>query len=78
VLGFITAPLGRVFVMTSIRYLPVAEVGMVTLLQIFITAIAAWMVFREIPNTSTFAGGSVIVLTLAAHNMIGRREASRV
>lgn len=73
IMGFITAPLGRVFISTSIRYLKVAEVGMITLLQVFLTAIAAWITFSEIPNTATFIGGSIITLTLAVHTLTGEK-----
>jgi len=73
IMGLVTAPLARVFVNTAIRYLPVAEVGMITLLQVFLTAIAAWIAFNEIPNMATLIGGSIITITLGVHTLMGSK-----
>lgn len=55
------------------RYLPAAEVTLITMLEIVIGPALVWWVLREVPATASLIGGAVILLAISAHAVIRLR-----
>lgn len=49
------------------RYLPAAEVSMITMLEIVVGPLLVWAVLGEAPPGQSLIGGAVIVLAILAH-----------
>lgn len=52
------------------RYLPAAEVSMITLLEIVVGPLLVWLVIGETPATRSLIGGAVILIAITAHSLI--------
>lgn len=55
------------------RYLPAAEVTLITMLEIVVGPALVWWVLHEVPATASLIGGAVILVAIAAHAMIRLR-----
>lgn len=75
VMGLVSAPIGRVLLSTSARYISATEISLFSLLRTIIAPLAVWLIFAEIPPAATFAGGGLILLTLAVHAALTGRHA---
>ncbi|MGE4318373.1 MAG: DMT family transporter [Deferribacterales bacterium] len=64
VMGLLTAPFGRTFVSTSARYIMATEISLYSLLRTVITPVIIWAVFREMPPSATFFGGSLMMASV--------------
>jgi drug/metabolite transporter (DMT)-like permease len=73
VLGLLTGPAGRVFIATSTRFLPAAEVGLFTPVETIAATTWAWLFLSEIPMPSTIIGG-LIVIVAVTFGIAGTRE----
>jgi drug/metabolite transporter (DMT)-like permease len=69
--GLVQMPLGLVLMTIGTRYLPAAEVSLFLLLETIMAPIWVWLILGEVPPTTTFAGGGLILLTLILHSMAG-------
>ena len=49
------------------RYLPAAEVSLITMLEIVIGPLLVWWVLGEYPGNATLWGGSAIIIAILAH-----------
>ena len=59
------------------RYLPAAEVSMITMLEIVAGPLLVWAVIGENPGQKTLLGGTVILIAIAAHSLIKLRQSQR-
>lgn len=72
-LGSFQMGLGLAFLTAGARYLPAAEVALITLLEVVLGPIWVWIAFDETPSTPTLVGGAVIVVAVALQ-ALGRAE----
>ncbi|PMG88345.1 hypothetical protein BCS96_04980 [Vibrio breoganii] len=66
-MGLLTAPLGRVFSMVATRHITAAEVSMTLMLETVLAPIWGYLVFSEIPASTSILGGVVILITILAY-----------
>lgn len=64
-LGFL--PAASTLIQTGPRYLPAAEVSLMLLLETVIGSLLVWLFLGEVPPPLSFAGGGVILATLAGN-----------
>jgi drug/metabolite transporter (DMT)-like permease len=64
VLGLLTGPFGRVFVAAATRYLPVAQVSLLSPVETLAATGLAWWWLGEAPLPSALVGGAVVILAL--------------
>ena len=74
VMGLVVVPVSFALITLGPRYLPAAEVGLLTLLETVLGPLWVWLVLAEYPGDRALAGGSVVVLTLAGHALAGNRR----
>jgi drug/metabolite transporter (DMT)-like permease len=66
--GLVAIPLASTLIANGPRFLPSADVSMFFLLETVLTPIWIWMIFAEAPTRTVLIGGSIVILTLAAHS----------
>lgn len=74
VMGLVQMPLAMVLLTAGTRFLSAMEVSLFILGETFLAPVWVWMVMEEIPSGATFAGGAIIVLTLAVNSWLGLRS----
>jgi drug/metabolite transporter (DMT)-like permease len=67
--GAVIVPGALGLLMLGPRYLPAAEVSMLTLLEVILGPLLVWLVIGENPGQMTLIGGAVIVVTVALHTL---------
>lgn len=67
--GAVILPGAAGLLMLGPRYLPAAEVSMITLLEVILGPLLVWAVIGENPGPATLVGGAVIVLTVMLHTL---------
>ena len=77
IMGLVQMPLAMVLLTAGTRFLSAAEVSLFILGETFLAPIWVWLVLEEIPSGTTFLGGAVIVLTLAANSWLGLRSSEK-
>ncbi len=75
VLGLILHPASFGLISMATRYLPSAEIALVSLTETLLGPFWVWLVFTEVPTATTVAGGSIIIATLAVHTLMSLRAA---
>lgn len=60
-MGAVLGPLGRIGLASATRYLSAAEVGLVTPIETAAASLWGWLFFNEVPPSTTFVGGAIIV-----------------
>ncbi len=68
--GFVVLPLGFGLLAVAPRYLPAAEVGLITLLETILGPLWVWLAIGEEPGIRTLVGGAVVVGTLAVNTAL--------
>lgn len=63
-LGLVTAPLGRVCVASATRYLPVAQVSLLTPVEMIAATAWAWLLLAETPSSTALIGGAIVIVSL--------------
>ena len=63
-----------VLVTLAPRYITAAEVNLFFLLETILGPLWVWFVIKEQPSFETIMGGSVIVLTIAAHSILSLKK----
>ncbi len=58
---------GAALLMLGPRYLPAAEVSMITMLEIVIGPLLVWAVLDEVPTVASLIGGAVILTAITVH-----------
>lgn len=76
VMGLITAPVGRVLLSLSARYILATEVSLFAIPRSIAAILIIWIVFGEIPPEGTFIGGGIILTALIAVTYLNLRKES--
>lgn len=63
-LGLLTAPVARVMIATSTRYLPVSHVGLLTPVETVAATTLAFVLLNEVPPVTLFVGGALVLVSL--------------
>jgi drug/metabolite transporter (DMT)-like permease len=53
------------------RHMPASEVALVMLLEVVLGPMWVWLRFGDVPSAWTLAGGTVLLATLAGHELVG-------
>ena len=77
VMGLVQMPVAMTLLAIGPRYLPAPEVSLWMLVETFLGPLWVWLVMGERPPEATWAGGALIVATLAAHSYLGLRAGRR-
>ena len=56
------------------RYLPAAEVSMLTVLEVILAPLLVWFVLGENPETQSLIGGAIIIGMIFAHTLWRLRQ----
>lgn len=59
------------------RYLPAAEVSMITMLEVIAGPLLVWLFIGENPGLKTLIGGSVILAVITSHTLIKLAQSQR-
>lgn len=63
--------------LSGARYLPAGEVGLFALVETVLGPLWVWLVIGEVPTTSAFIGGGIVLSALAVHSALAQRRAGR-
>ena len=63
-LGLATAPVARVMIASSTRYLPVSHVGLLTPVETVAATTFAFVLLNEVPPLTLFTGGALVLVSL--------------
>jgi drug/metabolite transporter (DMT)-like permease len=63
-------PIAFGLITTGPRYISAPEVGLVMLIESVIGSFWVWLVLDEIPASTTFLGGGIILGVLATHSIV--------
>lgn len=72
-LGLLIMPIAFGQLTEGSRYLPPAEVSLITLLEMVLAPFWVWLAIGEVPGLATVIGGAVLLATLIAHAILGLR-----
>lgn len=75
--GALILPVAFICLATGPRYLSGPEVAMFYLLETILAPIWVWMIFQEVPSTTTLIGGAIMIIALLAHST-GQLRAHRL
>lgn len=67
--GLLILPIASGLIAIGPRYIPSAEVAMFFLLDVVLTPIWIWLLFREVPTLQSAIGGGIVLVTLIAHSI---------
>jgi drug/metabolite transporter (DMT)-like permease len=70
VLGLVLHPLSFGCISTATRYLPSAEIALVSLAETLLGPFWVWLLFRDVPSVTTVIGGTLIIATLLVHTLL--------
>ncbi|MCF2876536.1 MULTISPECIES: DMT family transporter [unclassified Tenacibaculum] len=73
-MGLLTAPLGRVLGMKSVRFIKASEASLTLKLQNVLAPVLAFIFFNEIPNRDSLIGGTIILVTITLYTISLIRE----
>lgn len=65
--------IGFVLLIAGTRYVPVAEVGLLSLMETVLSPIWAWWGAEEIPSVLTIVGGGIVLAAAVSRGVIGLR-----
>ena len=65
---------GAALLMIGPRYLPAAEVALITMVEIVVGPLLVWWVLGEGPARASLIGGTVILLAIITHAAIRLRS----
>jgi drug/metabolite transporter (DMT)-like permease len=67
--GIIVAPMSRILIGIGTKRLPASEVSLLMIIETIMAPIWVWIFLNEIPQNTTFIGGSIILLTLILNSI---------
>jgi drug/metabolite transporter (DMT)-like permease len=73
--GLLLHPASFGLIAASTRYLPGAEIALISLAETLLGPLWVWLVFSEVPTPSTVLGGSIVLGTLVLHSLASWRAA---
>lgn len=74
ILGLFVLPVSFFLIGLGPQYIQPAEVSLIMLLEAVLGPVWAWFFIAQSPSPQTMLGGTVILVTLAIHFMIGLRD----
>lgn len=75
IMGLVMLPLAFALMYIGPRYLPVAEVSLMVLLEAILGPLWVWLVVGEDPGGYTLVGGTIVLVALAVNALLPAREA---
>ena len=73
----LTLPFATLLITLGPRYLPASEVSLLMLLETVLGPLLVWLFLAEQPPRETLWGGSLILLVLALHALVGLHRQRR-
>jgi drug/metabolite transporter (DMT)-like permease len=77
-LGIVQLGLGLVLFTIGLRHLPVAQAGLIALLETVLGPLWVWLAVGEAPGTAGLAGAAIVLGALAANTLLEGRFAARM
>lgn len=65
--GAIVLPGAIALIILALRYLPAAEVALLSLLEVVLGPLLVWIVLSEMPTLRTISGGLIVLVTLSLY-----------
>ncbi len=72
--GFVVLPLGFGLLAVAPRYIPGAEVALITLLETVLGPLWVWLALGEVPTGAALIGGAIVIGALAFNSMVMLRQ----
>jgi len=73
-LGLVILPVSLALTTRATRYLPAAEVSLVSLLETVLGPLWVWLALGEVPSSEVLAGGALILGAVTVHSALALRE----
>lgn len=70
IMGLVVLPLSFSLIFIGPRYIPAPEVSLVLLLEAVLGPYWVWLALGEEPGSRTLLGGTIVLVTLAAHSAL--------
>jgi len=77
-MGLLTAPVGRTLMATAARFITAMEIGVIGRINVVVAPLIVWLLFAEVPGSSTFNGGAIVLATILIHASVKMRSARAV
>ncbi len=74
-MGLITAPIGRLMTLVATRYITASEVSMTLMLNTVLAPVWGFLIFAEIPASTSLVGGAIILITLLIYTYTSMKNA---
>jgi drug/metabolite transporter (DMT)-like permease len=68
--------LGLIMFTAGVRLIPVADAGLITILEVIAAPVWVWLVFGEDPGARAIIGGSIVLAAVIFHTLIEKRTAA--
>jgi drug/metabolite transporter (DMT)-like permease len=68
-MGLVISSISRVLIGNGAKYISASEVSLLMLIETIMAPIWVWIFLNEIPNSNTYIGGSIIILTLIVNSL---------
>ncbi len=76
IMGFVLTPVAASLMYIGPRYISAAEVGLMMLLESVLGPLWVWYFIGENPGSLVLIGGTVVLVTLSVHAVVGLREST--
>ncbi|MCP5083561.1 MAG: DMT family transporter [Alphaproteobacteria bacterium] len=73
-LGVVQVGLGFSFITWASRYIPAAEVTLLTLVETVMGPVWTWLVVGEVPAATTLIGGAIVLVCVVSHAVVALRQ----
>jgi drug/metabolite transporter (DMT)-like permease len=67
--------LGLIMFTAGVRLIPVADAGLITVLEVILAPVWVWLVFGENPGLRAMVGGAIVLAAVIVHTLIEKRTA---
>jgi drug/metabolite transporter (DMT)-like permease len=67
--------LGLIMFTAGVRLIPVADAGLITVLEVILAPVWVWLVFGENPGLRAIVGGAIVLAAVIFHTLIEKRTA---
>ena len=76
VMGVLQLGIGLLLMLSAVRYLVSAEIGLLSILEIVFGTLSVWLVIGERPSQTALIGGSMVLAALMINEIAGLRPAT--
>lgn len=73
-MGVVQIAAGMVFFIAGSRYLPAAELALLSLTEVVLGPILVWLAYAEVPSGPTLLGGAIVLTAIAGQALSGIRR----